>query len=92
MTILELLQYEKLEPHVQGRHTRIIVSPGPHFEVLGAIRQGGPYTINLYSGQYEGLACEVFMMNEENRSNIVAAFAMPLVVCAVVAVLEVTGR
>lgn len=68
MTILELLQDEKLEPHVQGRYTRIVINPDLYFEVLGAIRQGGPYTINLYSGEREELACEAFKRNEESKS------------------------
>lgn len=65
MTILELLQNEKIEPHVQGRYTRIIVNPGPYFEVLGAVRQGGAYTINLYSGKSECEACSAFVENEK---------------------------
>jgi hypothetical protein len=67
-TILEILQDENLESHVQGNYTRIVVNPGPYFEVLWAIRQGGPYTIEIYSGEREDEACEAFRLNEKRLS------------------------
>lgn len=69
MTILELLQDTEIEAYIQGRYTRILVtSPAPWFEVLGAIRQGGPYTISLYTGEREDEACEAFKLHEEKKS------------------------
>lgn len=63
-TILDLLQNEKVEARVQGRYTRIVVNPGPYFEVLGSSFLGGPYVITLYSGELEFQAVAAFIGNE----------------------------